>query len=1234
MIAKIDKDEILRELYEREVFVAIFTIVLILFITTGLLWYYHYRQRNIYRDLLNLKKDLVDSEVKFKYLFDNSKDVIFVLSTEGTILSTNRSFGKITGWENTEWLNRPFHKLVHPDDLEMVQKKIREILAGVESEPVEIRILRKAGGYIDVEINPSIFKISENAEGILGIARDITNRKQAENALIESEEKYKLLAESSPEMIYLVDVNGYVLYVNERAATQFNSTVNEITGKHLKDIFSPELAKRNLAGIDNVIKSGHPVVSEVEIEFPAGKVWVEAKLNPVFNNNRVVSVLGLSTDITKRKLFEAKLKESEEKYRSIFNNSAIGIFRSTPEGKYIEVNQAFAKILGFNSPGEMIDKVDNISTLYKYPEDREKIKDEFARIGFVKDYVIVANHPGSKTVYISINAKVYSDNNGRIFYEGTVQDITDRKKAEKELRLSEERFSVAFHLSPVAMAITSTLDNKFVDVNKAFLKDTGYTFDEVVGHSTAELGIFTDYSDRERLLSKIREEGYVYGMEIDFRAKSGKIMNSLVSANIIKITNVPHLLSSIADITQLKITENAIKESQKFLKTTQKIAQLGTYTLDIKSGTWESSEILDSIFGIEPGYDKSVEGWTSIVHPEWQQEMSEYFTNEVVGKKNNFDKEYKIVRKNNNTERWVHGMGELEFDNNGHPVKMIGTIRDITNRKNAEEEIKKLNRVYALLSNTNQAIVRIKDKKKLFDEICRIGIEHGKFLLVWIGEVNFETNKVEVATSAGDVENYLNKVVIDLNDKDTGSGPTGKAVKSGKHVISNDIENDEMMIPWKKIELKLGYRSTASFPLKVYGKVVGSMTICSGQKQFFQEHELELLDEMAMDISFALEFIQTDMRRKKYEEELLKFSRTVEQSTVAILITNPEGNIQYTNAKFTEVTGYSREEVLNKNPRFLKSGETPPEVYEELWDTLLSGNQWTGEILNKKKDGKLYWDQEKIFPLVNESGDVTHFIAIKEDITGRKRSEKELVEAKEKAEEMNKIKNYFLANMSHELRTPLIGILGYAEYLISELENEEMIEMVKTIKKSGDRLNQTLNNILDISKIEAEKMDINFNHLDLLPIINEQVKLFKPITDSKELSLNINSKEDEINAYIDEKLFISIMDNLLSNAIKYTKEGSITISAKKTEKYAVIEITDTGIGIPEEQQEIIFEPFRQASEGLSRTFEGTGLGLTLVKNYVQLQGGNIELKSTPGKGSTFTLKLQLKGKNDSAIETK
>jgi PAS domain S-box-containing protein len=372
--------------------------------------------------------------------------------------------------------------------------------------------------------------------------------------------------------------------------------------------------------------------------------------------------------------------------------------------------------------------------------------------------------------------------------------------------------------------------------------------------------------------------------------------------------------------------------------------------------------------------------------------------------------------------------------------------------------------------------------------------------------------------------------------------------------------------------------------------------------------------------------------RKKTENEVIKLSMAVEQSPASIVITNIGGDIEYVNHTFTKTTGYAIDEVLHKNPRVLKSGHTSKEEYARLWNTILAGQTWTGEFLNVKKDGEYYWEEAIISPIKNKEGEIINFLAIKRDVTELKKINEELLTAKETAEEMSRLKSNFLANMSHELRTPMIGILGYSEMLLDEFPDEKVHEIGEIILQSGHRLMETLNLILDLSRIEAKKLEVQLSKVNLVAVSQDVAKFFGPAAEKKHLSLSFKTTLETLEIMLDEKMFREILNNLVNNAIKFTEHGGITIKLSREESgnndWAVVQVADTGIGIANENFNMIFEEFRQASEGKSRSFEGTGLGLTITKRFVEKLKGSVNIESTLGIGTTFTVRFPIRTAED------
>jgi PAS domain S-box-containing protein len=362
------------------------------------------------------------------------------------------------------------------------------------------------------------------------------------------------------------------------------------------------------------------------------------------------------------------------------------------------------------------------------------------------------------------------------------------------------------------------------------------------------------------------------------------------------------------------------------------------------------------------------------------------------------------------------------------------------------------------------------------------------------------------------------------------------------------------------------------------------------------------------------------------------FATIVEESPTSVIITDLQGNIEYVNRKFTTLTGYTRGEVLGRNPRFLKSGRQSPAVYSELWHTIVAGGEWRGELCNTKKNGELYWELAAISAIRGDDGAIAHFIAMKEDITDRKGMEEQLRHAKASAEAANLAKSQFLANMSHELRTPLNSILGFSQLLEMQAAGsagsagragtltDKLREYLRWIHDGGEHLLDMVNDVLDLSKIEAGKVELEKRPFDTAVLISRVLTTVRSLAAKKHIHIDtvIDAELGLLDA--DEVRIKQVLYNLLSNAIKFTeRERRIGVEAKACGGECQITVWDEGIGIAFGDRERIFEPFEQLRQG--HEGHGTGLGLTIVKNLVELHGGTVSVESEVGKGSRFTVRL-------------
>ncbi len=364
---------------------------------------------------------------------------------------------------------------------------------------------------------------------------------------------------------------------------------------------------------------------------------------------------------------------------------------------------------------------------------------------------------------------------------------------------------------------------------------------------------------------------------------------------------------------------------------------------------------------------------------------------------------------------------------------------------------------------------------------------------------------------------------------------------------------------------------------------------------------------------------------QEIQESEQKFRSVVENAFDGIYLISNDHFI-YTNQRFCEIIGYSAEEISSEAFTFgITLTDKSKFLIEQRRLARLRGEDIPGvydfEIITKSGSIK----EVEVSTVKLESQTVITVLGIMRDVTERKHIYKELIKARDKAEEVNILKSRLLANMSHEIRTPLNGILGFAELLKDELQEASQRSMADIIYSSGNRLLHTLNAILDLSVIESQFSKMNFKTVSLNQLANEVVVLFMPNAQKKGITIGFLPEQQEVTVSADEQLVSKILNNLINNAIKFTHSGgvkvSISIENEELGKFGCIHVSDTGIGIRKEFQSIIFDEFRQVSEGQSRQYDGSGLGLHISRRFAEMMGGTISVISQPGNGSTFTLSL-------------
>jgi PAS domain S-box-containing protein len=405
-----------------------------------------------------------------------------------------------------------------------------------------------------------------------------------------------------------------------------------------------------------------------------------------------------------------------------------------------------------------------------------------------------------------------------------------------------------------------------------------------------------------------------------------------------------------------------------------------------------------------------------------------------------------------------------------------------------------------------------------------------------------------------------------------------------------------------------------------YGKVTRDLT-----KRKMAEQEINRLNK------------ELEAKLQQTESEVLDYKHALDEAAI-VAITNQKGIIQHVNDNFLKISKYSREELIGQDHRIINSGYHPKEFMRNLWITIANGRIWRGEIRNRAKDGTFYWVDTTIVPFLNEMGKPYQYVAIRNDVTSRKEAEEqlfrineelenkvrertlELTEALEKEKELNEMKSRFVSMASHEFRTPLSAILSsisLIDHYMSEDQTAKRTKHIERIKSSVRNLTNILDDFLSLEKLEEGRVDIHIANFDLSDLVEDVIEEVEGMSKKKAQKINFAFTGD-LEVRQDKKILRNVLLNLLSNAIKYSEEGKeISIKAGVSSGRGQISVQDEGIGIPAEAQKHLFSKFYRANNAVN--IQGTGLGLHIVKRYLDLVKGSISFTSSENKGTTFTI---------------
>ena len=565
----------------------------------------------------------------------------------------------------------------------------------------------------------------------------------------------------------------------------------------------------------------------------------------------------------------------------------------------------------------------------------------------------------------------------------------------------------------------------------------------------------------------------------------------------------------------------------------------------------------------------------------------------------------------------------------GGSVLWDGIMVDSTERKRREEQIAKLTRLYAVLSEVNEAIVRARTAEPLYSAVCRILAERGGFRLAWIGEVG--PQRVVPRAAWGPATGYLRDLRVELQGA-LGGGPTGTCIRENRAVVNPDFAVNRGTAPWRDSALQHGFRASAAFPLRRQGQAIGALTLYADEPHAFDAEQVGLLEALSADVSYALDAMDHEQIRVSADQALRAsearyrnlFTTMNEGFALHELICDDAGQpcdyrFLEVNPAFEQATGLRAADVVGRTLR-----EVLPDS-EPLWlqrygRVVLSGQPDHFEDYHQPT-GRWY----EVYASRTAPG---QFAVVFLNVTERKRAEEAMREAKAAAVAANAAKSQFLANMSHELRTPMNAILGMIDVALPKATDPVVQDCLQTARGSADLLLTLLNDLLDSARIESGKLELEAAPFSLRRMVGQITRTLSARASEKGVGFSCRLPEGTPDALLGDRMRLQqVLLNLAGNAIKFTERGDVEISVRALSQAgeACLEfaVRDTGIGIPPATLELLFQPFAQADASMARRFGGTGLGLSISKNLVELMGGRITVESQLGQGSTFAFTVRL-----------
>lgn len=1066
-----------------------------------------------------------------------------------------------------------WRRLAHPADLAESDRRLGRHFAGESPHyDYECRMRHRAGHWIWIHDRGHL--VSRGPDGapalMVGIHTDITARKETETRLRESLLKHQTVVQTAMDGFCIVDAAGQFREVNDAFCSLTGYSALELLQLRLPDLEARATPATVAEQLDRIRHQGSDQFEAGLRRRDGASVEIEARVRflPQLGGVFVFFV----RDCSERKRIAAHLLRRKQELKEAQELARIGswrtILRST--GDEWIASDELRDLLAW-PPHEFL-PVECIRTRIAPAEQADfasrwrEVQDTSGIVSWVHRVV-----DAGPVKWVQLRARAIRDPRSGAVTEitGTLQDITGPTETAQQLELHAARLRRAEKVAGIGY-----FEFSFTTTALTLSEGARSILGIVPANPTViDLLALLNAAERTRWQHALRtlvETGEPVDLQLLIQSPSAP-HHTVVQVTAEYDPAGRSVFGVINDLTERHDLLNELREKTYYLEKSQELAHIGSYKFDIQHDRWTASDNLDAIFGITPDHPRGAADWINLVAPSHRADLARYLQEEVLGRRARFDRHYPIQRVADQRVRWLHGMGELELDEHGRPLFLIGTIQDITEQRQAEEAL------------------------RLSEERFRTILQSVHFVAVQ-------------GYAPDGTTQYWNRASENLY------GYTADEAL-GRNLCDLIIPPEDVAV----VRAAMQQMATSGIPLPA-GEL--SLRRKDGSRvPVFSSHAIIQQPGRPQEL-FCVDVDLTALRRA--ENRLQLQATALDASANAIVITDRDGTIEWANAAFTAVTGYAIGEAIGHNPRDLvRSDRQDVTFYETMWSTITAGEVWRGELVNRRKDGTHYTEEMTITPIHDEAGEVVRFVAVKQDITERKALETQL----RHAQKMDAI-GRLAGGVAHDFNNILAAVLLHLGLLLEEPSLDEetkasLRDLTGEIKRGAALTRQ----LLTFSRKEA----MQCRPVEVRELVQSLVKMVRRLL-PEDVAIRLELDPVLPSLHADPGMIEQVLLNLCINARDAMPHGG-TLTLRATTRridrpqlgrpdlpgglYLELRVIDTGEGIKAELLQRIFEPFFTTKD-IGR---GTGLGLSTAYGIIHQHAGWLEVESTVGVGSDFRIYL-------------